>query len=223
MASVSQFLPLFACMQNYLLLTHKIAVYLFVIIYLLKLIGLLAKVGAINNFFGTRLLRVFEMIVSTTFLVTGVWMLVNLPGALISTLLIIKIALVAVIIPLAVVGFRKQNKALATLSVVGIFLVFGLGEMNKKRPVVQESMISSAVGGQELYKAGNCAMCHGENGNQPLTSIGAMDLSKSKLADDELKIVLTKGRKSMQGYGKQFSEQQIAELAEYVKSLRQGN
>lgn len=220
---ISQFLPLFAFMQNYLLLAHKISVYLFIIIYLLKLIGLLAKVGAINNFFAIRPLRVFEMIVSTTFLITGVWMLVNLPGALISTLLIVKIVLVAVIIPLAVVGFRKQNKAFATLSVVGIFMVFGLGEMNKKRPVVQKSMITSAVGGQELYAAGNCGMCHGEKGNQPLASIGAIDLSTSKLADAELNKVLTKGRKTMPGYGKQFSPEQIAELAEYVKSLRSGN
>lgn len=207
-------------MQNSLLLLHKISVYLFLIIYLLKLAGLLANLASLNNLFAKKPLRILEMIISISFLVSGVMMLVNLPGELISSLLIIKISLIVLVIPLAVIGYKKRNKLLATLSFLGLVAMFGLGEMNKKRPTVKATMATSAIDGRELYIAGNCNICHGENGDAPNTTLGAKNLAESKLNDADIVTIITKGRNNMQGYGKRFDEKQIAQLAEYVKTLR---
>jgi hypothetical protein len=58
------------------------------------------------------------MIVSTAFLGTGIYMLFNIPE--IKPLLVIKIGIVFASIPIAIIAYKKNNKALAVLSLVMI-------------------------------------------------------------------------------------------------------
>ena len=202
-------------------LIHKLTVSLFLLAYIVRLIGLLGNIKAIQNLFAQKFTRiVVDMILSTAFLVTGVWMLLNIPGAVLSVLVLIKIALVVISIPIAIVGFKKGNKILAILATLLLVASYGLGEMAKKSPVVQQNMIGNAVGANELFVAGNCAVCHGENGAKPNEAVGAKDLSKSTLTDDQLLHVISNGKNSMPGYKKKFSDEQLKELVEYVKGLK---
>jgi mono/diheme cytochrome c family protein len=202
-------------------LIHKISVLIFLVSYFIRLIGLLGNITAIQNLYAKKFMRIFiDMFITTVFLVTGVWMLLNIPGAVLSSFVIIKIVVVFISIPLAVVGFKKSKKALALLSVVLIIAAYGLGEMAKKKPVVQDSMLSNAVGANELFVAGNCAACHGAKGNEPNVSVGAKDLTASTLTQEQIMHVISKGKNSMPGYKSSFSEEQIKELTDYVMSLR---
>src|ERR1700749_4533260 len=106
--------------------THFAVVTIFFLIYLIKTFLLLAnKNEALQSF--TKKAKVLEMIVSFLFLATGIYLMFNM--AVIPAMLIIKITIVFLSIPLAVVGFKKQNKGLATLAFVLILAAFGLGEM----------------------------------------------------------------------------------------------
>jgi uncharacterized membrane protein SirB2 len=117
-------------MYKGLFYTHLISVNLFLLIYLVKTILLVAnKEEALTKL--TKGVKVPEMIISVLFLITGVYMLTQLPA--INTLLIIKIIAVFASIPLAVIGFKKKKKALAVVSFVLIVAAYGLAEMSKKR------------------------------------------------------------------------------------------
>lgn len=210
----------FALMSAMLHLIHKITVSLFVLSYLIRLIGLLGNIQAINNLYSKKIIRILvDMIISTLFLVTGVWMMLNIPGSVVPTTLIVKIIIVFVSIPIAIVGFKKGNKMLAVLATVLIIGAYGLGEMNKRNPVVKE-MVGNAVGAKELYVAGNCNACHGEKGNEPNVAVGAKDLTQSTLTLEQITDRIAKGKNSMPGYKKKMTEAQINELAAYVMSLR---
>lgn len=196
---------------------HKATVILFLAIYLIKLIALLAGSGSLQALFARKGLRILEMVVSTLFLVTGVYLLMNMPGGTVSTLLIIKIAVVLASIPVAVIGFKRKNKALAALSVVGLIAAYGLAEMNKKRPVTTENL-KTAVSGADVFKTANCALCHGEAGNA--MTAGAKDLTKSALTDAEIEERILNGKNTMPAYKKSLSAEQVKALVEHVKSLR---
>src|SRR5947209_4536828 len=116
-------------MYTTLLLTHRIIVTLFLMHYLLKLALMLFNKGETLATY-TKATRILEMILSVGFLVTGGWMLVT--GVGFNTMMIIKLACVFASIPLAVIGFRKGNKALATLAVFLILAAYGLAEMSHK-------------------------------------------------------------------------------------------
>src|ERR1700740_3864006 len=109
-----------------LLKTHFVVVTIFFLIYLIKTILLLAnKNEQLQSF--TKKVKVIEMIVSFLFLATGIYLMTQIPE--IKPILIIKITIVLLAIPLAIVGFKKGNKGLATLSFILILAAFGMGEM----------------------------------------------------------------------------------------------
>lgn len=166
------------------------------------------KKGALESF--KRITKVPEMIVSTLFLVTGVWMFAEIGS--ISTLQIVKLVLVFASIPLAIIGFKRENKALAIVSIVFIVAAFGLAEMNKKK---QSKVDTAAVSGKEIYST-NCVRCHGEDGK--MGAMGATDLSTSTLADEEVKNVVLNGRKGMPAI--KMEAAQLDSVVVYVKSLR---
>ena len=115
--------------------THLLVVILFLLIYLIKTTLLLMnKQETLMKF--SKMVKVPEMIVSTLFLVTGIYMLTQVPE--IKSLLIIKIAAVFLSIPLAVIGFKKQNKILAVASLLLIVGAYGLAEMSKKQKLTNK-------------------------------------------------------------------------------------
>ncbi len=199
--------------------THVISVTLFLLIYVIKTILLLA-----NNDNGlakfTKATRVFEMIISTLFLITGIYMLTQIPE--IKSMLIIKIVIVFASIPLAVIGFKKKNKALAVVSLLLIIAAYGLAEMSKKQASAKlETVPASEQGlsadGQQIYSA-NCAKCHGDDGKLGIT--GAADLSVSAMnANTKLEIVKN-GKGTMPAFAGQLTDEQLGAVVGYIETLK---
>ena len=92
-----------------LLHSHKLFVLLFLVHYVVKLLLLqLGKSEQLAKY--NKATKVPEMVISFGFLATGIGMLVL--HAQLTTLMIVKILCVLAAIPLAVIGFKKGNKAL---------------------------------------------------------------------------------------------------------------
>jgi len=204
-------------MFNNIKTTHFVVVTIFFLIYLIKTFLLLAnKNEALQSF--TKKVKLLEIIVSFLFLATGIYLMTEAP---ITPKLIIKITIVFLSIPLAVVGFKKHNKGLATLAFILILAAFGLGEMNKtKKAIVTEKAVNAdgSINGQELYTA-NCVTCHGDNGK--LNMAGAFDLSVTKLSNDSIANIILNGRNTMPKVNGLTTEQAQA-IAAYVNTNIKG-
>jgi cytochrome c553 len=196
---------------------HKTAVLLFVVIYLLKLVGLLFGVKSLQDLFARKALRIGEMVISTLFLFTGIYLMVNLPAEQRTTLLWIKVALVLTSIPIAVVGFKRQNKLLASLSVLMVVASYGLAEVYKKNPSVGEGL-ADKTNGAEVYATANCVTCHGADGAAGIS--GAKNLAVTTLSDAELENVIANGKGSMPSYKKQLKPEQIKALVAHIRTLK---
>jgi len=203
--------------------THIISVILFLLIYLIKTILLLGnKEENLAKF--TKTVKVPEMIISTLFLATGIYMLTQIPEH--NVLLIIKIVLVLASIPLAIVGFKKKNKALAVISLLFLIGAYGLAEVSKKKrlnPVAgQENTVApdanGAVDAHAIYTA-NCTKCHGEDGKAGL--LGASDLSVSTMdANAMLEIVKSGKNGTMPAFAGALTDEQIGAVVGYIETLK---
>lgn len=195
--------------------SHKIVVVLFLLIYLIKTILLLAnKTEQLTKF--SRLFKVPEMIISFLFLASGIYMLTQQPE--INKLMIFKLIAVFASIPIAIIGFKRSNKALASLAMLLIIGAYGLAEVNKKQKnKSNDTTAVTSIDGKELYSA-YCTKCHGEDGKAGL--MGATDISLSQLDDTGIREMITTGKNNMQGFGSQLNPEQIASVSEYVKMLR---
>lgn len=195
--------------------THKIVVVLFLLIYLIKTILLLAnKTEQLAKF--SRLFKIPEIIVSFLFLASGIYMLTQQPE--INKLMIFKLIAVFASIPIAIIGFKRSNKVLASLAMLLIIGAYGLAEVNKKQKTKNnDATVALSTDGKELYSA-YCAKCHGEDGKAGL--MGATDISLSQLDDTGIREIITTGKNNMQGFGSQLNLEQIASVTEYVKTLR---
>ena len=194
--------------------THWLAVTLFFLIYVIKTVLLLSNKHDLLQKF-TKITKVPEMIVSTLFLVTGVYMLTQLPE--IKTIMIIKIALVLTSIPVAIIGFKKGNKILAALSLLMITASYGLAEMSRKHKVVVEQNGVAATDGKSLYEA-NCKLCHGDDGK--MGAMGAADLSKTAMDVTTIKQTILNGKGNMAKI--EMSEEQAAAISSYVEESIKG-
>ena len=202
-----------------LLTIHKISVIIFLLIYLVKTILLVANQNENLEKF-KKLTKVLEMIVSAAFLITGVWMFVQIGS--IKSLQIIKIILVLASIPVAVIAYKKSNKALAIVSLLMIIMSYGLAEMSKKQKAMgaDESGLKSndvQVMGQSAYTA-YCVKCHGEDGKKGF--MGAYDLSITTMDKPNIVNIITNGKESMTPFKDVLNEQQIQAVAEYVQTLK---
>ncbi|MCE9540387.1 MAG: cytochrome c [Bacteroidetes bacterium] len=195
--------------------THLLSVILFLLIYLIKTVLLLSnKNEGLAKF--TKAVKVPEMIVSTLFLATGIYLITQIPE--IKSLLIIKIVAVLISIPLAIIGFKKKNKVLAVFSLLLIIGAYGMAEMSKKqKSKSMEALSANTLNGQELFNA-SCISCHGADGKLGLME--ASDLSISTI-DFAAKIEIIKnGKGAMTPFAEILSEEQIKAVAEYTESLK---
>ncbi|MFN8276973.1 MAG: cytochrome c [Chitinophagales bacterium] len=198
--------------MNYatIVLVHRILVTLFLLHYLWKAFLLLSnKQVALQGY--TSKTRVAEMVVSFLFLATGGWLMVN--GASLTTLQWLKLAMVLGSIPIAIVGFKRNNKGLAVLAVLLILGAYGLAEINKKKT---HQVVAAGETGKALYQS-NCARCHGEAGDAQLA--GAANLHTSQLPADIVREVILHGKGAMQPV-EGLSAAQVDSIAGYVISLR---
>lgn len=205
--------------------THKLAVLLFLAIYVIKLILLLSRKERLEKF--TKVVKVPEMIVSFAFLATGIYLLIN--TAAMSTMLWAKLAFVFASIPMAIIGFKNSKKPLAVVSVVFIILAYGMAEMNKGSKAKKKELESSIIidANQEGYEItshgkalflSQCALCHGESGDMKLS--GAKDLTITKLTEEGIITIITEGKNTMPGYGKIYTEDEIMALVNYISILK---
>lgn len=194
-----------------------IAVIVFLVIYLVKTpLLLMNKIEALDKV--RKVTKVPEMIVSFLFLATGVWMMVQLP--VINTLLIIKIAVVLASIPIAIIGFKKKNKAMALIALLMVIGAYGLGEVSKKKrvqgtDVVVEGNDDTEGLGKSVYDA-KCANCHGPQGNAGIG--GAKDLSATTLDKDGIMAIVKNGKGMMPPTD--LPQDQLEAVSEYVRSLK---
>ena len=100
--------------SNLLARIHIISVMLFLLTYVVKTILLFTSKSMLTKY--SHITKVPEMIISVTFLLTGIWLFVILDG--IKTFHIIKLIFVIVSIPLAIIGFKKNKYGLALIALV---------------------------------------------------------------------------------------------------------
>lgn len=193
-------------MYKGLLHLHFLVVTLFLVIYLIKTILLLSNKGDLLATF-TKKVKIIEMIISFLFLATGIYLSTNVAfGGKYDYLFYIKVLMVLASIPIAVVGFKKQNKVMAALSLLLITGSFGFAEVyTKKKGIPKDSAIAAATTGESLYQV-NCGRCHGDDGKLGLS--GAKDISASTLSAEGLKEILLHGKGNMPAFS-QLNEEQI--------------
>jgi len=200
-------------MATGMLHTHYLCVILFTLIYLVKTILLLSDRYELLEGFRKKT-KVPEMIVSFGFLATGIYLMTQLP--VIPAMLIVKIALVVLSIPLAVVGFKKKNKVLASFSFFLIIVSFGLAQ--KARQAKAGGAVA-AVSGKEIFED-KCTLCHGDNGKLGLN--GAKDLSLTTLDHKGISEIITHGKNSMASYKDVLTTEQIEAVTSYIESDLKG-
>jgi mono/diheme cytochrome c family protein len=199
--------------------THTLVVVLFLLIYLIKTFLLLAnKTAALYSF--TKKVKVPEMIVSTLFLVTGIYLAMNTGNS--GSWLWVKIVVVALSIPIAVIAFKKNSKGLAVLSLLMIVYSYGISEtkspvMKKAKVADKIANISSADIGKEIFTT-ECVRCHGEDGKAMRS--GAYDLSVTQKTPEQLKAMIMDGEKQMPSYKNVLTPEQIDAVLEHVISLK---
>jgi len=145
-----------------------------------------------------------------------------------NTLFLLKLIIVAITIPLAVIAFKRYNKLLAVLVVVLLISAYGLAEMykasfGKKEEVsgiitaTSDANYSITEHGKALFNA-QCVVCHGEDGKANLA--GAKDLTISVKTDEEIAELIKNGKNAMPGMAKIYNEEEINALIKYVTTLR---
>jgi len=200
-----------------IVLAHRILVSLFLLQYIIKLVLLLAgKKDQLASY--TKSTRLIEILISVGFLVTGCYMLMTME---LTALMTVKLICVAAAIPLAVIGFKRGNKALAALSVILILAAYGLAEVNKKQQgevKVDTSAISDPIEkGKAVYQDAGCMGCHGPDGKLGMN--GAKDLSVTTLTIDDQKTIIRNGKSPMPGY-KDLTDEQLNDLIQYIGGFR---
>ncbi|MBL7910731.1 MAG: cytochrome c [Bacteroidia bacterium] len=132
----------------------------------------------------------------------------------------IKLVMIFASIPIAVIGFRRNNKMLAALSLLMITGSFGLGEVyHKKKGIAKEVDTTIAANdGKALYEA-NCNLCHGADGKLGMS--GAKDLTASVMDIAAIKEIITHGKGAMPAA--QVNEEQATAIAAYVNDQIKGH
>jgi len=206
-------------MNTGILHLHYLVVTLFLLIYVIKTILLLSNKNDLLGKFSKKI-KVPEMIISTLFLLTGVFLLTKLPfGGKYDYLLWIKLSMVAISIPVAIIGFKKSNKALAALGLLLITGSFGLAEVyHKRKGIAKVNTEMAANDAKSIYET-NCASCHGTDGKLGLA--GAKDLSATLLDNAAIKDVIKNGKGLMPA--SQLDDEKASIVAEYVSTQIKGH
>lgn len=204
-------------MYTGMLHTHTLSVILFLLLYLVKTaVLLMGSEGALKSI--TNKTKWAERIISVLFLATGGYLYFN--SGNISWMVNLKIALVFISIPIAIVGFKRRNKMLGALSFILLVVCYGLGEMNKKQ-ITKKAKPEVVLGasnmeaGKNLYVA-YCQPCHGEDGAAARS--GAKNLRISKLTKEEKAAYIRIGKGAMPGFS-QLSQAEIDAILLYTDTF----
>jgi mono/diheme cytochrome c family protein len=211
-----------------LLLTHTVAVIAYLLFHTVRVGAMLFTPATRFDVFRNKT-RILEMVLSTLFLLSGIYLLVN-HASIFNMLFVIKLVLVFGCIPVAIIAFKRHTKWLAIVSWLMLVMAYGMAEMSKKmvtstkgKPIVDVADDASTdqkmIAGKTLYTA-YCVSCHGADGK--LGMAGAKDLTASALTMDMMTDVIAHGRQAMPAFGKNdkpLNKNQINAVALYVQSL----
>lgn len=207
--------------------THVLFVSLFILLYLVKTLMLLFSSREKLDRFNTRM-RIPESIISTLFLATGLYLAFHSGLIRSGYWFWVKMAIVVLSIPVGFIAYRRHIKWLGVVILLSYVYVFGMAQTKSVRfnPVdvyrIREGQADIEAGAnraESLYET-YCALCHGKAGDAGLN--GAFNLQESVLSPDETEMVIREGRKSMKGFGRVLSEDEINRVRDYVIGLREG-
>ena len=197
---------------------HKLAVILFLLLYLVKATLLvLNKKDTLKKF--TRAMKVPEILISTLFLATGIYL--SFDSGSMGAWFWVKMAAVLTSVPLAIIAFKRMNKPMALLAVMFIVYAYGLSEtksLSFKPDDLGESFegVEPEALGLAIYEQ-ECINCHGADGQGGVS--GAKDLSASTLNRDERLAIIRSGKNAMMPYKDRLTGGQVEAVATYVESL----
>ncbi len=173
----------------------------------------------------SKAVKVPEMIISFLFLATGIYMLIK--GGHPELYLMVKVLLVLVSIPLAIIGIRKEKKVFLILSVVILIYVYGIAETRSltfTHPEaegiienVEDNNYQIKEHGLALYQQ-HCSRCHGENGDK--MRYDSPDISKSVLNETERWEIINNGKGMMPAFGKKLDKNEKKALEAYIQTLK---
>ena len=197
---------------------HILLVAIFTIHYLIK--GAMLLMDSPSLLAYRQKTKVPEMIISFLFLATGIYLAINTGNR--GIWLWVKIGIVALSIPIAIIGFKKERKPMALLAMMCLVYAYGISETKsptfKKEANKEEFKNVATVDlGKQIYEA-KCMLCHGPDGKLGLS--GAKDLTQSQLTPEQKIEIIRKGKNAMAAYETQLSEEEIKAVAEYVNGLK---
>ena len=211
-----------------LAIIHLYSVMIFLLLYVIKTILLFTSSTNLDKFI--RATKVIEIIISISFLVTGLWLLFIL-GA-VKTLMIIKFIMVFASIPIAMIAFKRRRKAMAVIALLLIVGAYGMSEAAKKKPFIP-SKVEVSGNADDVTKIGiktyvaNCAMCHGKDGKKMYRE--ATDLSTSTMNQVDAEKMISEGSsitskpgqvKMPAFFPETLHEDEINAVAVYIQSLK---
>jgi len=166
----------------------------------------------------TKYSKVPEMIVSTLFLLTGIYQFYLL-GA-IKVLQIWKLVSILLAIPLAVIGFKKRNKTLAVIAFILLHVSYILAEFARKESYIKTGSVQNTgekVDGKSVYM-NHCIACHGVDGRKGYNN--AADLTKSTLNKMDVSSLITLGQGDMMPFGDVLTEEEKNAVVDYIITIR---
>lgn len=221
-------------MEIGMLHTHVLVVTLFLLFLLFKTVLLLINKKELLA--KVRKFKMIDPILGVIMLATGGYLL-SLYGSAAPTYLWVKLIIVLIIIPIGIVAFKKENKAMAIIALLLTFYIYGVSEVgsltfSKEESVVEttespasnaeEVVIDGATAdllktGKEVYLA-ECKKCHGKDGKKGLFK--SPDLTQSELSLSERVAWIKKGKGVMPAYENELSETEIEAVALYLDELK---
>ena len=106
---------------------------------------------------------------------------------------------------------KNNPHLLATRAGIVLLLVLIMSSFSRQSVI-------PATNGEELYRK-NCKRCHGTDGTRGW--LGANNLKVSKLATPAIIRQISEGKGWMPSFKKKITPEEMNQLAEYVKTLRQ--
>ena len=221
-------------MEIGMLHTHVLVVTLFLLFLLFKTVLLLANRKEFLAKVRTKL-KMVDPVLGVLMLATGGYLL-SLYGSAAPTYLWVKLVIVLIIIPIGIIAFKKENKAMAIIALLLTFYIYGASEVgsltfskdqavaentespasNAKEVVIDGATADLLKTGKEVYLA-ECKKCHGKDGKKGLFK--SPDLTESKLNLSERVAWIKKGKGVMPAYENDLSESEIEAVALYLDEL----
>lgn len=214
-------------MDTGILHTHTLIVSLYLLQLLIRVVLMAAaKQETLAKY--SKAMRVPHIVLATLMLGTGIFLMVRQGQSVdgIQPYVWLKFALVLASIPLGVVGSKRNSVALTGFAFVVLAAVMGLAyakpaalrsTATKSIEVVKADLDMDKVkAGQPLFEQ-YCVLCHGSDGAAGIQ--GAKNLVQSVMPDADI-VAIIKNGKGMMPANPDLSDDQVAQIKEYVKYFR---